>query len=95
MLFLSHQQLVQPKGTGLHFVSSIASENRLLNDRVELVFNFIYYWNLRMLKSMPDFPGSNTGGDENSGGDDDAETVETVEDEACGEDDEEDVYTYS
>jgi hypothetical protein len=47
-----------------------------------------------MLKSVPDFPGSNSSGDENSGSDGDAEEIETVEGEEYGEDDEElDLYT--
>jgi Protein of unknown function (DUF 659)/hAT family C-terminal dimerisation region len=65
--------------------------NRLTNNRVEMLV-FIY-WNLRMLKSVPDFPGGNNSSDQNSGSDGDAEEIETSEIEEYGEDDEEDLYT--
>ena len=51
------------------------------------------YWNLRMLKSVPDFPGGNNRDDQNSGSDGDAEEIETSEIEEYGEDNEEDLYT--
>ena len=44
------------------------------------------YWNLRILKGVPDFPD---GGDENGGNN--AEIIET-EDKEYGEDNEEDLY---
>ena len=61
--------------------------NRLLNERVEMLV-FIY-WNLRILKAVPDLPGRNDG---SSSSDGDME-VETVESEEYGENDEEDLYT--
>ena len=61
--------------------------NRLSNDRVEMLV-FIY-WNLRILRAVPDLPGSNDGSG-GSGGDVD---VETVEREEYGEGDEGDLYT--
>ena len=64
--------------------------NRLKNDRVEMLV-FIY-WNLRMLKSVPDFPDRNNSSDQNGGSDGDAEGIETLEGEEYGEDDEEDLY---
>jgi Protein of unknown function (DUF 659)/hAT family C-terminal dimerisation region len=59
--------------------------NRLLNDRVEkLIF---IYWNLRMLKAVPDFPDRNNDGDAEAEG----EEYDENDDEHEG-DDEEDLY---
>ena len=65
--------------------------NRLLNDRVEMLV-FIY-WNLRILKAVPDLPSSNNSGDEINDSDGDAAAIEIVEGEEYGEDNEEDLYT--